>query len=354
MSSPSSMKVSTRLALGFGTLAFIGVGIAVFGALKMRSLAAELDEVANNRMVKVAQFTEFKDNLNDIGRYARNIVISDDPAFHAAEKKKIAELREENTGILAKLNKTIVLPKAVEFLKIIQDNRGKYNGAMDRAIALAEKGNKAEAGSLLLGEVRTLQNVVFKASDDSLALQKELAEQLAHGGAETASAGAALMGVAALLMLVIGAVVGWLMTRDLSRSLGAEPAELADVAGRVAEGDLSARLQVRSGDTVSVMAALARMQTSLADVVSKVRAGSESVSTASAQIAQGNNDLSQRTEEQASALEETAASMEELSSTVKQNADNARQANQLAQSASTVAVQGGEVVAKVVDTMKGI
>jgi methyl-accepting chemotaxis protein len=46
--------------------------------------------------------------------------------------------------------------------------------------------------------------------------------------------------------------------------------------------------------------------------------------------------------------------MEELSSTVKQNADSARQANQLAMSASTVAVKGGEVVAQVVDTMRGI
>jgi methyl-accepting chemotaxis protein len=46
--------------------------------------------------------------------------------------------------------------------------------------------------------------------------------------------------------------------------------------------------------------------------------------------------------------------MEELGSTVSQNADNARQANQLAMTASTVAVQGGDVVAEVVDTMKGI
>jgi methyl-accepting chemotaxis protein len=46
--------------------------------------------------------------------------------------------------------------------------------------------------------------------------------------------------------------------------------------------------------------------------------------------------------------------MEELSSTVRQNADNAAQANQLAQSASRVAVEGGQVVSQVVDTMKGI
>src|SRR3990167_9040022 len=46
--------------------------------------------------------------------------------------------------------------------------------------------------------------------------------------------------------------------------------------------------------------------------------------------------------------------MEELGSTVKQNADSARAANQLALSASTVAIQGGEVVGQVVETMKGI
>jgi len=46
--------------------------------------------------------------------------------------------------------------------------------------------------------------------------------------------------------------------------------------------------------------------------------------------------------------------MEELTSTVRQNADNARQANQLAVSASSVAVDGGTVVGKVVDTMSSI
>ena len=46
--------------------------------------------------------------------------------------------------------------------------------------------------------------------------------------------------------------------------------------------------------------------------------------------------------------------MEQLNATVRQNADSAQQASQLAANASTVAVQGGEVVAQVVDTMQGI
>src|SRR5512147_2455503 len=96
------------------------------------------------------------------------------------------------------------------------------------------------------------------------------------------------------------------------------------------------------------------MNDSLVRVVSQVRSGTDTVATASSQIAAGNLDLSSRTEEQASSLEETASSMEELTSTVKQNAENARQANQLAIGSSDVAGKGGAVVSQVVTTMDAI
>ena len=127
------------------------------------------------------------------------------------------------------------------------------------------------------------------------------------------------------------------------------------LAKGVAAGDLSQQIVAKGDDEMGLLLqALATMQDSLSSVVTTVRQGSEGVATASAEIAQGNNDMSARTESQASALEQTAASMEELSGTVRQNADSARAANQLALSASGVAVKGGEVVAQVVDTMKGI
>jgi methyl-accepting chemotaxis protein len=96
------------------------------------------------------------------------------------------------------------------------------------------------------------------------------------------------------------------------------------------------------------------MNDSLGRIVGEVRSGTDTIATASSQIAAGNLDLSSRTEQQASSLEETASSMEALTSTVKQNADNARQANQLAGSASEIALKGGVVVAQVVATMDSI
>jgi methyl-accepting chemotaxis protein len=143
----------------------------------------------------------------------------------------------------------------------------------------------------------------------------------------------------------------WYITRTLRSRVDLSQ----QVADRVSQGDFTVAVSDPTRDEFSpLLHSLSEMQTSLTRVVSSVRLGAESVSTASAEIASGNNDLSARTEQQASALEQTASSMEELSATVKQNADSARQANQLAMSASTVAVHGGEVVAQVVDTMKGI
>ena len=121
---------------------------------------------------------------------------------------------------------------------------------------------------------------------------------------------------------------------------------------RIAQGDLSHALHADGNDEpAALVRALGRMQASLSELVTQVRASTDSISTASAEIASGNQDLSQRTEQAASSLQQTASSMEQLTGTVKQSADSARQANQLASSAAEVAARGGSVVSQVVDTM---
>jgi len=158
------------------------------------------------------------------------------------------------------------------------------------------------------------------------------------------------LAVVALMMATLAAAQWRMRARVIPPIREAQAA-----AHRIAEGDLTVDLRSEGRDEIgSLLQAMQSMQVALREVVGRVRSNADSVATASAQIAQGNQDLSGRTEQQASSLQQTAASMEELGSTVNQNADNARQASQLALGASQVAVKGGEVVAQVVDTMKGI
>jgi methyl-accepting chemotaxis protein-1 (serine sensor receptor) len=151
--------------------------------------------------------------------------------------------------------------------------------------------------------------------------------------------------------LLVAAIVGTMLIRGIVRPLE----EAVRIAHAVAAGDLTQQIEVRSKDeTGRLMQALKDMNTGLVKIVGRVRGGTDTIATASGQIAAGNLDLSSRTEQQAAALEQTASSMEELISTVKQNAENARQANVLAESASEVAGKGGAVVSEVVSTMGAI
>lgn len=154
--------------------------------------------------------------------------------------------------------------------------------------------------------------------------------------------------------LIAGAAIAFGLARSVMKQLGGEPNYAVSIAAGIAAGDLTARIVLDGNNRSSLMFAMKTMQDSLAGLVANVRAGTDTIATASCQIATGTLDLSSRTEEQASALEETASSMEELTSTVKQNADNAQQANQLALVASDTAAKGGSVVASVVETMGSI
>ena len=159
------------------------------------------------------------------------------------------------------------------------------------------------------------------------------------------------------MVLVLGVIASTIMVaimRSIRRSLGGEPEVALGIARRIAAGDLTGALEVRSDDTGSLIAALKAMQDSLIATVQRVRAGTDEIDHGASEIAAGNDNLSQRTEEQAASLEETAASMEQMTATVKHNADNSRQAAQLAQEASDIAHQGSAVVARAVTTMESI
>jgi len=157
----------------------------------------------------------------------------------------------------------------------------------------------------------------------------------------------------AAMAIAVAAVLAW-VARRVVRQIGGEPQEVAAVAARVADGDLSARIELRAGDTVSVMAAMRRMLQRLSESTLAIRGASDSMASASREIANGNVELSQRTDSAASSLQQTVASVQQLTGNVHQSAEAATQANHLASSASEVARRGGEVVSRVVATMSEI
>jgi methyl-accepting chemotaxis protein len=157
-----------------------------------------------------------------------------------------------------------------------------------------------------------------------------------------------------VFLIVASLLVSGLVTRRLTRQLGGEPSYAKSIASRIADGDLSMRVELAPNDTESLLYSLHEMQTRLAQTMGEIAQSSAQVASASREISMGNLDLSNRTEQQASSLEKTTTNVEQLAAIAQRYADSSSRAAQLSGNASQAARQGGEVVANVVRTMDKI
>ncbi len=292
--------------------------------------------------------------------------------------EKLGILRAQGSGFLARrelppVNKGLVMALQQRAQELQGDAFRQFERAMQRDAGYrAALGPSAEAAHALVTqalalatkevtEAATLQLApqeyfdTFTRTIDALyALNAKALESLDATLQQRQASLRRILIAQALAMALILALGGALIAA-FARSIRQPLGQAIDLAHAVAQGDLAGADITHGTDEVGrLTAALLQMRRQLTQVVARVRHNADGVATASAEIAQGNQDLSARTESQASALEETAAAMEQMTATVRQNADSAAQASQLAASASQVAQQGGDVVARVVQTMQGI
>jgi len=346
-----NLKIGTRLAAGFGTLlallaVVVLINIVLSNANRSRLTAGIA--AANQKTVLVATM---KSAQLQSGIAIRNIGLQSDVGAMQKEEQRIKELHTRYTGardaLLALSLGSAEQQRLAEIARIDAALQKPFKEALGQALAFDGEG----AIKTIVTQIDPL-NQAAQAEMDQLVTQANGATKAVLTEAAGQDRQLELITlVISAVAIAAGALFAWLITRTIAGPLH----EAVSVAERVAGGDLTSRIEASGRDEITrLYAALRTMNDSLATMVGDVRNGTDSIGTASREIAAGNLDLSSRTEQQASALEETASSMEELTATVRQNADNAQQANVLAESASGVARRGGAVVAQVVETMGAI
>jgi len=346
-----NLKIGTRLALAFGLVVLLMIGIVITAKIGLARVGQEMELINQDRYPKVRLVSDVKDAVNLQARAARNVLLMDDAADREKEIKTIAEQRALVAERYATLEKMLTTEAGKQLFAKLQTERADYVREMDAYLKLVAGGDLVAAKPQLLAKLRTQQLQYMKVLEEFAEYQEKLMANAGLAAAQTVASVQWQMLAAAALAVVLAAFAAWSVANSVTR-----PLRIAvDALEKVAAGDLTVQVDTHRQDEVGrLLRALQATVDSLGVVVGNVRASVEQVATASGQIAQGNTDLSQRTEEQASSLQQTAASMEQMTATVRHNADNARAANQLAASASAVASQGGDAVQRVVETMSEI
>ncbi len=346
------MKLWQKLLIapGAAIVLLFALGAASYVAMSMQR--ASLRELYNDRFLAYRTAARVAQGISEVHSNVYRMF-----AWIALEKDKAQQMASEQKAKIAEISKV-----ATEFGKrddFTEEGRqlanmtvariANYKNQIGKAIDMGIE--DATVGVLAMQNADGTYANLAKELDRLVELERARAEESYQKAEALMSKTLLVLGGVIVLAIAICGGTTLVMSRRIVEPLR----QAQEFASRIASGDLTARLHARSHDEIGqLLDGLQRMSESLAKLVADVRAGTETIDTASSEIAAGNQDLSQRTEEQASSLEETASSMEELTSTVKQNADNARQASQLAASASSIAVKGGAVVGDVVSTMGAI
>jgi len=213
-------------------------------------------------------------------------------------------------------------------------------------------GNSGDPDAVLAAPpaLEALENAIKARHEEERAKLAESFGAVTQGVTNNIWAGV-ITGLAALLAL---GVVSWRVTSSVWRELGGEPDTLRALARDVADGRLDVRIDVASGDTTSLNAAMAEMVVRLREIVEAIHVATDSIRGASDEIATGNMNLSERTEATASNLQRSSDTMGQLTAAVRQSAEAARDANDLARDASAAAERGGRLVDDVVASMEEI
>ncbi|EIJ46760.1 methyl-accepting chemotaxis sensory transducer [Herbaspirillum sp. GW103] len=353
-----NMTVRTRLTLTFGGLSLLVCIASLIAINSLRTAQEQFSAFVLGINTRAHLVEQIHIAVSERAIAVRNMVLATDPNRLKEEKAAAIKSHEVVQESLSKLKAMIAdddIPLNIKAMVADIDRiEQAYTPVALSIVDLASNQRRDEAINKINNECIPLLNALSAKANAYAEATTVRSKNLLHEDEERYIAERKLL-IAVCLLAIAGAVAsGALTVRSLTKSLGAEPTTLVDIAHQVAKGDLRSIATQGSVPDNSVLASLLVMQKNLVGIVGEVRNSSGLIAAGATEISSGNLDLSSRTEQQASSLEETASAMEELTSTVKQTAENSRNANQLALSASAVAVGGGEVVGKVIATMKTI
>jgi methyl-accepting chemotaxis protein len=346
-----NLSIRTRLLAGFGIVMFLSALLAFIALFSIRTINGDIDRIVNDRWPKTVQANNIIDNINVIARALRNAIILEDDQLVQQELDRIPEAIRIVTDNIDKLEKEVSSDKGKQLLNDLKGKRVAYRDDLTKAMQLIKEGKKKEAGLYLVHTLRKTQSAYFVATAELIKYQSQLMDESGKDAASKARQAQKLILALILLAMVFSVGVSLFVVRSISGALS----EGVDVANRLATGDLTASVTIRSTDEIgTLMTAMDNMVKSLRLLIGKIKYAADNMASGSEQLSASAEEISRGMNEQTSRSTQIATAAEQMSQTVVDVAKNTSNIAQISTQAFDHAKDGEGVVKRSVDEVQAI
>ena len=348
-----NLKIGMRLGMGFAVVVVLMMAIAVIGITRMGQINDVTTKIVDDRWPKTVMANDIIYNVNVVARSLRNVIVYKALLNRDVSKQieRIMDARKVVADRYTKLEAAIKSEAGKERLRKLNETRQAFVAEQDVFLDLVHKGEYDKAGEDMRTTMREKQGLFLDAINDLIAYQSKLVDDAGVEAKQTFEAAQWMMIVLSVVAVLLALGIAFWITRSITGPIGTA----VSVANRLADGDLTAKIDVQGKDeTAQLLTAMQAMVRKLSQIIGEVRGAANALSSASEEVSATAQSLSQGSSEQAASVEETSASVEQMSASINQNTENAKVTDGMASKAAKEADEGGSAVAETVSAMKSI
>ena len=361
-----NIRIGTKLIGGFLLVALLALLLGMVGFLGINELSEDLEDFGSNRIPALVLLGDM--NFERMIVRAETLDVYQLVTQNAGPEdyRRIDENRQASFDrIDAALQDFLQLPRQSsreeQVVERVQDEYREWrlvHTPIDDVLQEIIDAEDQEAVTALIDDYSEAVATMIPVSDTMGATFDELTEVSVEDTGEEMADDLAqanfliyLIVGTSVVVVILAIAIGLILSRLITRPLALGVA----FAKQLADGNMTARIDVEQKDEIGILAAaLIDMRDRLVAVVTDVAQATENVASGSQEMSTSSEQLSEGASEQAASAEEVSSSMEEMSSTIQQNSDNSTQTDQIARKTAESAEKGGKAVQDTVDAMKQI
>ena len=366
-----NLSIAARLAIGFGIVMALSVGVSLFQLESFRSAVGFLEQVTErdfHAYGKVLEIAHGRTNVLTLRQIAisRPLLLPTEQEKHAPVTWRqyadaSASLTRSMRDLAALAKDRMVAPETppsrrshwsrlAEVADKMSVTEGRLHSKAEDMFRQLEGGRPADAA---LSHLETLPD--HQLLDDLQLQAQGIITELAVAGRKDVGVvfrqtlQTALVAIVA--MLVVGAAAAWV----IGSSIGAALRRFMGFAQLIGQGNLTHTLPEEGAGELGRMGAhLNGMRASLRNVATQTRSAAENVNAATSEIRSTAQEQAAASAEQLSAIEETSATLTEITQSGAQITARAQEVERNAQDAVGISGQGLKAVAATVGAMDSI